>query len=471
MFPSSFLWGAATAANQIEGAYREGGKGLSIADMLPGKGRKTLRLDPAKLYTTNFPYYPNRVAIDFYHHMKEDVALLGELGLSCFRLSIAWSRIFPQGDDAAPCEEGIAFYQDLFDELVRNDIQPLVTLSHFEMPFHLVERYGGWANKELIELFDRYARCCFERFGDRVKLWLTFNEVNAAAKLLYQDGVIPSKGDNPDQLGYQALHNLAVASARAIASCHELIPDARIGCMMQYSPVYPFSCHPEDVMSSLWFERERELFATELFTTGRYPYYTDRMFQELGVAPERTDEELVLLRENPADFLSFSYYMSLTYARPGFDGEINEANVTMGYKNPYLPSTQWGWQIDAVGLRYALNKLYELYHVPLFVVENGIGVREQLKHGTVEDDYRIAYLRDHLIQVEEALQDGVEVLGYCMWSAFDLVSNASGEMGKRYGLVYVDVDDEGMGTFCRYPKKSFYWYRDVIASHGTTITA
>lgn len=469
MVPEGFLWGVATAANQIEGAYDEDGKGLSIADMLPGAGvRKQARLHPETLYSQTFGYYPNRVGIDYYHRYERDIAQLGELGVNCFRMSIAWSRIFPEGNELEPNELGLAFYDRVFACCRAHNIQPLVTLSHFEMPMGLVRRYGGWANKELVTLFERYARTCFERFGDTVKLWLTFNEVNAAVQLLYQGGVVPRENDDRLSLGYQALHNLAVAAARAHAACHELVPDAKIGCMMQYSPVYPYSCHPRDVMAALDYERERELFATELFATGKYPYYTDCLFASQGVQIERTEDELATLADNPADFLSFSYYNSLAYAREEFDGEANDANVTMGIKNPYLSSTEWGWQVDPLGLRFSLNKLYELFHIPLFVVENGIGAREELVDGTIEDDYRIEFIRDHVQNVEDAIADGVEVMGYCLWSPWDLVSNSGGEMAKRYGLVYVDVDDAGNGTFERYPKKSFWWYQRLIASKGAT---
>lgn len=469
MFPQGFLWGAATSANQIEGAFDEGGKGLSIADMMPGAQRKYDRLRPEKLFTTTYGYYPNRVGIDFYHRWRNDIALLSELGITCFRMSIAWTRLFPEGDEDEPNEQGIAFYRAVFDELARCGIQPVVTLSHFEMPMGLVRKYGGWRDKRLIGFFERYARCCFEQFGDRVRYWLTFNEVNAAVALLYQDGVMPAPGENPVQLGYQALHNLAVAAARATAACHNVLPEAKIGCMMQYSPVYPVSCHPEDQIASLLYERERELFATSLFTTGCYPHYAQRMLSELGVRPEITEEELEVLRENPADYLAISYYMSIAWEREESRGELGDANVTRGVENPHLPYTDWGWQIDPQGLRFALNRLYDLCHVPIFVVENGMGMREELMNGTVDDGYRIEFLREHIQQLEEAVKDGVDVMGYCVWAPFDLVSNKEGQMSKRYGLVYVDVDDDGLGTFERYPKRSFAWYRDVVASNGSML--
>ena len=470
MFSKDFLWGGATAANQIEGAYNEEGKGLSTADILPGKERFNYLFDPQGMMDTNFDFYPSHKAIDHYHHYKEDIALMAEMGFKCYRLSISWPRIYPNGYDEIPNEEGLQYYDDLFDECLKNGIQPLVTLSHFEMPLALTKEYNGWIDKKCIQYFEKYVRTVFERYQNKVKYWLTFNEVNSVTKLTFHSGgTIVPKGENVDQYGYQILHNQAVASSLAVKACHEIIPDAKVGCMVQYSPIYPYSCHPDDVFAAMELERDRETFALELFVKGEYPYYSKRLFNKLDVNLDVTKEELDILKQYPVDFISFSYYMSLAWAREGFIGEITKGNQMSGIKNPNLESTEWGWQIDPKGLRIALNKLYDTYRKPLFIVENGIGVKEELKHDTVEDDYRIDYLKQHLLQVEEAIEDGIPVMGYTMWAPMDIVSNSTGEMSKRYGLIYVDVDDKGNGTFKRYKKKSFNWYKSVIKSNGGTL--
>ncbi|MCF0105126.1 MAG: glycoside hydrolase family 1 protein [Holdemanella sp.] len=462
-----FLWGGAIAANQAEGAYDIDCKGLSVADTLPGKERVKYLFNPSGLLNTTFDHYPTHKAIDFYHHYKEDVALMAEMGFTCFRTSISWCRIFPTGDELEPNEEGLQFYDDLFDECLKYNIQPLVTLSHFDMPYALVEKYNGWVNKHLIDCFKRLCEVVFDRYKHKVKYWLTFNEVNSVTKLHFvSGGTIVNKEDNPDQVGYQMLHNMCVAGAYAVELCHTMIPDALIGCMIQYSPVYAYSCHPEDQKAAIDFERDRELFALELQAKGEYPFYTKRMFDKMNVHLDMTEEELSVLKNNPVDFISFSYYMSLVQGRDELHEESTKGNIFSGLKNPYLESTEWGWQIDAMGLRYSLNRLYEIYRKPLFIVENGIGVAEELVNDTVEDDYRIAYLRSHIEQMKEAILDGVDVLGYTMWSPFDIVSNSTGEMRKRYGFVYVDVNDDGSGTFKRYKKKSFNWYKKVIQSNG-----
>lgn len=467
MLNKDFLWGGATAANQMEGAWNVDGKGVSMADLLPGKIRgKYVLTNPDALYTKHFDHYPSHEAIDFYHHYKEDIALMAEMGFKCFRLSIAWTRLFPTGDEQEPLEAGLQFYDDVFDECLKYGIQPLVTLSHFEMPLELSTKYNGWINKHLIDCFERYCAAVFERYKEKVKYWLTFNEVNSVTKLFVSNGTRMKEGDNPNQIGYQVLHNMCLAGAKAVKLCHQIIPDAKIGCMVQYSPVYPYSCHPQDVWSALDFERDRELFSLDIQALGEYPYYAKFMFKKLNVKLDTNEEELQLLKENPVDFISFSYYMSLAYAREDFVAEQTDANIFSGIKNPYLKSSEWGWQIDPLGLRYACNRLYSLYKKPLFIVENGIGVRETLENDTVEDDYRIDYLKNHIQALVQASDDGVPIMGYTMWSPMDIVSNSTGEMSKRYGFIYVDVDDDGNGTFKRYKKKSFDWFKKVIESNG-----
>lgn len=461
------LFGVASAANQIEGAYNLNGKGLSTADILPGaKDRSHYIFKPQEMVETRFDYYPSHKAVDYYHHFQEDIKLFSELGLTCYRMSIAWSRIFPNGDDEKANEEGLKFYDRVFDECLKHGIEPVVTLSHFEVPLNLVTKYNGWSDKRLISIFGKYCKTVFNRYKDKVKYWITFNEVNSVTKLHFHSGAtIPKAGENLEQLGYQLLHNQAVASSLANKLCHEICPYAKIGCMVQYSPVYPYSSHPEDVLESNHFERDRELFALDLFVKGRYPFYSKRLFSEKNISLDITTEELELLSSYPSDFISFSYYMSLSYGRKEIVAEKTNGNIFSGLKNPHLKSTEWGWQIDPIGLRIALNKLYELYEVPLFIVENGIGVKEQLENNTVHDLYRIDFLQQHINQMLEAVEDGVDVIGYCIWSGTDLISNSTGEMAKRYGLVYIDVDDLGHGSFSRYKKDSFYWYKNFITDY------
>ena len=468
-FPKDFLWGGATAANQIEGAYLEGGKGLSTADTLPDRERVKYLFDPKAFLEKKFDYYPSQTAIDFYHRYKEDIALMAEMGYKCYRMSISWARIFPDGEGEAN-EEGLAFYDRVFDECLKYGIEPVVTLSHFEMPLTLTEKYNGWIDKKLIGLFEEYARCVFERYKGKVRYWLTFNEVNSVTLLTYHSGgcIVP-EGVNADEWGYQILHNQAVAGAKAVLACHEIIPDAKIGCMICYAPVYAHTCHPEDIVAAMDEERSREGFALDLFAEGRYPYYAGRLFHEKDIHLDITEEEKKILLQGASDFISISYYMSLTAARKEAGGEKAEGNMGGGIKNPYLESTEWGWQIDPIGLRISLNRLYDRYHKPIFIVENGIGVKEELKDNTVEDDYRISYHREHIRQMDEAIRDGVEVMGYCVWSPMDIVSNSTGEMAKRYGFIYVDRNDDGSGTYNRYRKKSFGWYKKVIESNGRDI--
>ena len=468
-FPKGFLWGGATAANQIEGAYLEDGKGLSTADTLPDRERVKYLFDPKVFLEKKFDNYPSETAIDFYHRYKEDIALMAEMGYKCYRMSISWARIFPKGEGEAN-EEGLAFYDRVFDECLKYGIEPVVTLSHFEMPLVLTEKYNGWIDKKLIGLFEEYARCVFERYKGKVRYWLTFNEVNSVTLLTYHSGgcIVP-EGANADEYGYQILHNQAVAAAKAVMACHEIIPDAKIGCMICYAPVYAYTCNPEDIMAAMQQERDREGFALDLFAEGRYPYYAKRLFLEKDIHLNITEEEERILVKGTSDFISISYYMSLTGAWKETEGERAQGNMGSGIKNPYLDSTEWGWQIDPIGLRISLNRLYDRYHKPIFIVENGIGVKEELKDNTVEDDYRISYHREHIKQMNEAIADGVEVLGYCVWSPMDIVSKSTGEMAKHYGFIYVDRNDDGSGSYNRYRKKSFDWYKKVCKSNGEVL--
>ena len=459
-FPEGFLWGGAIAANQAEGAYLEDGKGLDISDGLPHgtKHEYDAVPDPDK-------FYPTHEAIDFYHRYKEDLAWMEKLGLKAFRTSINWSRIYPNGDDEKPNEAGLKFYDDLFDEMHRRGMEPVVTLSHYETPMHLVEKYGSWRSRRLVEFFLRYCETVFRRYKGKVKYWLTFNEINNMRRLPgAAGGIFFEKGENRQQTVFQADHHMFVANALAIKLCHELCPEAKIGCMLSLSNVYPNTCRPEDVFETMELRRV-SLWYGDVMIRGGYPSYTARMWDEAGVTVtmEPGDEEL--LETYTADYLGFSYYRTTThkYGDP-FSGDTGG---DQGTPNPYLESTPWGWQIDPIGLRYTLNELYDRYQLPLFVVENGLGqVDIPDENGEIHDIYRIKYVREHVKAMKEAIRDGVDLMGYTYWGPIDIVSAGTGEMKKRYGFVYVDRDNEGHGTMERRKKESFDWYAKVVQSNG-----
>lgn len=467
-FPADFLWGGATAANQIEGAYDVGGKGLSVQDVLPDGGVGGPR--------TAGPTADNLKleAIDFYHRYAEDIALFARMGFKTFRFSIAWSRIFPHGDETTPNEEGLAFYDRVLDELEKHDIEPMVTISHYETPLHLAETYNGWANRRLIEFYERYARTLFERFGSRVRYWLTFNEINSLLHAPFMSGGISTpKEELEEQILYQAMHHELVASARATRIAREVAPDARIGCMILSMPVYPLSPDPADMLAVLHADHANLVFG-DVHTRGAYPGYFLRTLREKGIALDITDQDREDLTHT-VDFVSFSYYMSIAETADPAKRIPGAGNIMGGVPNPALPASEWGWQIDPVGLRLVLNQFWDRWQKPLFIVENGLGARDELVEvdgvRTVIDDYRIAYLNDHLVQVGEALADGVEVMGYTSWGCIDLVSASTAQMSKRYGFIYVDRQDDGTGTLARYPKKSFDWYSEVIATDGASLSS
>lgn len=478
-FPEGFLWGGATAANQVEGAFDKDGKGLSIFDMVtfvPKEERKGLEMDVkseselnALLAGEKGDNFPKRRGVDFYHRYKEDIALFAEMGFKTFRLSISWPRIFPNGDETEPNEAGLAFYDNVFDELLKYGIEPLVTISHYEMPLHLVKNYNGWEDRRLIEFFVRYAETLFNRYKDKVKYWLTFNEINISQFSPYiGSGMLVDRLENKEQAIYQALHHQFVASARAVKACHELIPDAMIGCMLARMEVYPETCNPDDVLQALEID-QKNLFFTDVQVRGAYPSYMLNYFEKnaINIEMEPGDEEI--LAAHPVDFLSFSYYMTMVAS--GDPERLKEkGNFFSGIKNPYLEASDWGWQIDPKGLRITMKKLYDRYQVPLFIVENGLGAYDTVEaDGSINDDYRIEYLRAHIDQMGEAIQDGVEVMGYTSWGCIDLISASTSEMSKRYGFIYVDQDDYGHGTLERKKKKSFDWYKNVIATNGAEL--
>ncbi|EGQ9352792.1 TPA: 6-phospho-beta-glucosidase [Vibrio parahaemolyticus] len=458
-FPDNFLWGGATAANQVEGAYNLGGKGLSTSDMLPNG-----ILSPHQTREERTPGIKD-LAIDFYNRYPEDIALFKEMGFTCLRLSIAWSRIFPNGDELEPNEEGLAFYDKIFDELAKHDMQPFVTLSHYEMPYALVENYGGWGDRRVIEFFERYAKTVLERYKDKVKLWLTFNEINMSLHAPFTGVGLPE--DATEQQIYQAIHHQLVANAKAVKLCQEIVPNGKIGNMLLGAMNYPYTCNPDDVLAAM-HENNKWLFFGDVQTRGQYPGYMKRYFRENGIEIQMQDGDLEDIASASVDFISFSYYASGCASADPKQKEVG--NIVESVPNPYLEKSQWGWLIDPKGLRILLNFLHDRYQKPLFIVENGLGARDEFdENGEIQDDYRIAYLNDHLVQAHEAILDGVELMGFTSWGPIDLVANSTAEMSKRYGYIYVDRHDDGQGTLERKRKKSFYWYQDVIRTAGSSL--
>ncbi|RGL10774.1 6-phospho-beta-glucosidase [Collinsella tanakaei] len=473
-FPNNFLWGGATAANQFEGGWNLGGKGPSDADMMTN-GTHTTPRQITRTWEEGL-CYPNHFASDFYHRHAEDAALMGEMGFKVFRMSINWSRIFPNGDDLVPNEEGLAFYDQVFDELHEQGIEPLVTISHYELPWHLTEKYNGWASRDLIDFYVRYCETIFTRYRDKVKYWLTFNEINCGTMPLggYLGLGILNEGtrdflnqvDDP-QLRFQGLHHQFVASARAVKLAHQINPDFKIGCMIAYMANYPYSCNPADVIACQQKMDEGNYYCGDVQVRGEYPHFAQRVWDKYGVKLDVAEGDLEDLASGTVDFYSFSYYMSNAVSTDPALASTG-GNLMGGAKNPYLKASDWGWQIDPDGLRWTLNELYGRYRIPLMVVENGLGAFDMVEDdGAIHDSYRIDYLRMHIEAMKKAVEvDGVDLMGYTPWGCIDLVSASTGEMGKRYGFVYVDADDEGNGTFDRSRKDSFFWYKKVIESNG-----
>ncbi|MDN6161729.1 MAG: 6-phospho-beta-glucosidase [Atopostipes sp.] len=476
-FKDDFLWGGAVAAHQIEGAWDKDGKGVSIADvMTAGEHGVPREITDGVIPGKN---YPNHEAIDFYHRYKEDIALFAEMGFKSFRTSINWTRIFPMGDDSEPNEAGLQFYDDLFDELLKYDIEPVITLSHFEIPYNIYKEYGGFQNKKTIELFVKYAEIVMKRYKDKVKYWMTFNEINNQADG-YQDlhvftnsAMTFEEGDNKAELVYQASLNELIASARVVKLGHEINPDFEIGCMMAYVPVYPYSANPEDAMASV-NAMNRRFFYNDIHVKGEIPGYALKKWERLGYDIEYTEEELEILREGTVDYIGLSYYMSNTVTEiEEVSGYINEADDELKFvDNPYIKVNDWDWPIDPVGLRYILNILDQRYDLPLFIVENGFGAYDKIaEDGEIYDDYRIDYLKAHIKEMKKAVEiDGVDLIGYTPWGCIDIVSFGTGEMEKRYGFIHVDKNNKGEGTLERKKKKSFSWYKQVIESNGEDLS-
>ncbi|EGP4965986.1 glycoside hydrolase family 1 protein [Enterococcus faecium] len=473
-FPKNFLWGGATAANQLEGAYDEDGKGLSIADVLPGGPKRFEIVNQPDFDWTidkNKYRYPNHEGIDHYHRYKEDIKLFAEMGFKCYRFSIAWSRIFPNGDDKEPNEAGLKFYDNVIAECLKYDIQPVLTISHYEMPLNLVKNYGGWKNRKLIDFYERYASVVLHRYAKSVKYWMTFNEINSALHFpVMGQGLVKSNGADDMQNIYQAWHNQFVAGAKAVKIAHEIRPDIMIGCMLLYATTYAYDANPVNQLAALKENQAFNHFCGDVQVRGTYPAYTESVMNRYGFSfkdLEVTDADLKVLKENPVDYIGFSYYMSTAVNVTDKKLATANGNLVGGVKNPFLEASDWGWQIDPTGLRIALNELYNRYQKPVFVVENGLGsIDKPDKNNFVQDDYRIDYLRKHIEAIGGAVEDGVDVMGYTPWGCIDLVSASTGQMSKRYGFIYVDLDDEGHGTLNRYKKASFNWYKNVIATNG-----
>ncbi|MGT2935671.1 glycoside hydrolase family 1 protein [Streptococcus castoreus] len=483
-FPNNFLWGGATAANQVEGAWNIDGRGPATSDTARAvnpEDRKTMGEEFIKPMTLERlkaalddkeGLYPKRWGSDFYHRYKEDIALMAEMGFKTYRLSISWSRIFPNGDETEPNEAGLAFYDAVFDELNKYGIEPLVTLSHYEFPIYLVTEYGGWKNRKVIDFFVHYAKTVFNRYKGKVKYWLTFNEINIlgitgylSGGLLFEDGKL-----NLQEM-YQAAHHQFVASSLVTKLAHELDPENKVGMMLARMETYPATCHPDDMMQAIHKDHEN-LFFSDVQVRGKYPSYMNRFFKENNITLEVAEGDLDILEKHTVDFMSFSYYMTSVIRSPKnqTDEQKLAGNLILGEANPYLEASDWGWQIDPVGLRVTLNKLYDRYQIPLFIVENGLGALDKLEEdGSVHDQYRIDYLEKHIQEMYEAIEDGVVLMGYTMWGCIDLISASTSEMSKRYGFVYVDADDQGRGSFDRIRKDSFYWYKEVIASQAANI--
>ena len=467
----NFLWGGAVAAHQLEGAYNEDGKGLSIADFMTLGSHD----HPRKLTDTieNDQYYPNHLGNDFYHHYKEDIKLMAEMGFKAFRTSIAWTRIFPNGDEDKPNEAGLKFYDRVFDELLKYHIQPVITLSHFEMPINLVKKYDGWSNRKLIDFFIRFAHVCFERYHSKVKYWMTFNEINNQTNYksdisVYENSGIKFKpGDDKEKLMYQAAHYELVASAEAVQIGHAIDPSLKIGCMLAFCPIYPASSDPKDILFANR-SMDTRLYFGDVHVNGTYPNWLKAYFDNKHFNLDITDNDLEILAKGTVDYVGFSYYMSFAVK---YSNHLNYQEYSDLVANPFIKTNDWGWPIDPVGLRYALNWMTTRWHKPLFIVENGLGAYDKLTPDhKIHDDYRIDYLRSHIEQMKLAVtKDGVDLIGYLPWGCIDLVSASTGEMQKRYGFIYVDEDDHGQGSLKRYKKDSFYWYKKVIESNGENL--
>ncbi len=461
MLDNKFLWGASTAANQMEGGWNEDGKGTSVVDVLAQT--ETMRKETDGVLDGY--YYSSHNAVDFYHHYKEDIRLLGQMGINAFRMSIAWTRIFPTGMEEEPNEAGLAFYDKVFDELRKYGIEPVVTISHYEPPFALAEK--GWADRKMIDYYTKYAKTLFLRYKDKVNYWITFNEINC---LIVPFGIMTAGGifsgifdeKNTEQLRFAALHNQLIASAKTVAIAKSIRSDFKIGCMIASMLNYPLTCNPKDVLLAQQEEQMKNMFCSDVMIRGKYPSYCKRYFKEHGINIDMAEGDEEILKNGTVDFYAFSYYMSNCIGTDK-DAEKSKGNLAGGMKNPYLKESEWGWQIDPDGLRIFMNRVYDRYNIPMMIVENGLGAYDKVEDGKIHDKYRIDYLSAHIDAMKEAIEDGVDVMGYLPWSAIDLMALSTGNIDKRYGFIYVDVDNNGDGSMKRIPKDSYYWYKELIS--------
>ena len=473
-FPKEFLWGGATAANQCEGAYQEDGRGLANVDTIPyGEDRFPVMLGLKKMLECDIEhFYPSHDAIDFYHRYQEDIKLFAEMNMKCYRFSIAWTRIFPNGDDETPNEKGLDFYEAVVDECLKYRIEPLITICHFDAPIALIKKYGGWKDRRVIDAFMKLCHALFTRLNGKVKYWLTFNEINMLLHLPFMGaGIYFEEGEDKNQVLYTAAHHELVASAKAVKLAHEMMPNAMVGCMLAAGQFYPYSCHPQDVYKGMESDRDNYFFI-DVQARGEYPVWAVKRMEKLGVNIDITSEDTKLLQEGTVDFISFSYYASRCVSA---DPEINKQNakgnaVFSAVKNPYLKASEWGWQIDPLGLRITCNTLYDRYQKPLFIVENGLGANDTVEEDGIHDTYRIDYMREHIKAMDAVInEDGLPLLGCTFWGIIDLISASTGEIKKRYGTIYVDKQVDGSGNLERKKKDSFVWYQKVIESNGTIL--
>lgn len=486
-FPKNFLWGGDISATQIEGGWDEDGKSPVETDYAVGVTRKEgmryswYRLPDgtegkAHIMSGHLPkgakfifkegvHYPNHKASDFYHHFREDIALLGEMGFKALNLTISWARIYPHGTAGGVNPKGIQFYRDLLLECRKYGIEPIVTLYKYDMPAFYIEDWGGWSNRKLIDEFVAFARTCLEEYKGLARYWNTFNELNVPFLMAAYTAPSPQEVEQT----YEELHHQLVASARVVQLAHQVDPANKVGCMCCGIFNYPATCDPKDYLLMQQAAQKNFYFFSDVFVRGYYPSYALRMMERQGVHLAITEEDKADLMAGKVDFMAFSYYSSNTVTTHS-QQEQTAGNMTAGGKNPYLKASAWGWQIDPLGLKRALHELYDRYQIPLLIIENGLGAEDTLEpDGSIHDPYRIEYMRQHIAAMKEAVEEGVDLWGYTMWACIDLVSASTGEMRKRYGFIYVDVDDQGNGTFRRYKKDSFVWYKQVIETNGETL--
>ena len=474
MFPKEFLWGGATAANQCEGAYDEDGRGLASVDVIPyGEDRfKVARGEMKMLECDDSHLYPAHYGIDFYHRYKEDIKLFADMGLKCFRFSIAWTRVIPDGDGEV-CDKGLDFYEAVVDECLKYGIEPLITINHFDAPINLINKFGGWKDARMIDAFLKLCEALFKRLGNKVKYWLTFNEINMLLHLPFMGaGILFEEGEEKNQVLYTAAHHELLASAKAVIVAHKMMPDAMVGCMLAAGQFYPFSCNPDDVYKGMEADRDNYFF-TDVQARGEYPVWALKRMEKANVKLTISEEDKKILKEGTVDFISFSYYSSrCVSADPEVCKNYAKGNaVFASVKNPYLKASEWGWQIDPLGLRITCNTLYDRYNKPLFIVENGLGAKDIIEDGKIHDTYRIDYMREHIKAMNAVInEDGIPLLGCTFWGIIDLVSASTGEISKRYGMIYVDKDDKGEGTYNRLKKDSFFWYQKVIKTLGEDLS-